>query len=263
MDDNDPAQFQDDSYGHARPYNLVLMSTGMLWFTYLLFYATIIVSSIWVSGSLFFLQFRYALYPCGIDPFSVMLDEQAAAGHAYQDDTLSIKNPSFIPLTNNATLRRYGYYPEDKIFHGRGGSINHSVAGLFFHNASFYPYQEYIHLNARLSLRSDLNLSDPNIKDFLTGVTPFNYSVLANVTNNGNELGYESKTLRNVNFFDKKPCEIDEDSSTVKCPDFSIWSPYGTIHCDSTVMLSLSLSHSHSFCMVLVVLMLSFSLNRR
>ena len=75
-------------------------------------------------------------------------------------------------------------------------------------------------------MRSDLNLSDPKVVEFLTGVTLYNYSVLANVTNNGKELGFEWKSQRG-NFFAKKPCVIEEDSSSAECPVFSVWSPYG------------------------------------
>eukprot|EP01083_Nonionella_stella_P169486 574809_1 len=185
----------DDTYGHARPYNLVLMSTRSLWIIYILFYAVIICSTVF--------SFKQAMFT---------------------SDVKIIETPSFIFLSDNASLIAHGYDPSDSVFtdpsNKRDTIINKSIANLYVHNDSFYPYQEYIYLYGHFTLNRDINTSDPFISQLLNGAYLFNYSVLLNITNNNHELGYETKYMQNTNFFNHNPCSINSECV------FSIWSPY-------------------------------------
>eukprot|EP01084_Bolivina_argentea_P289228 496606_1 len=119
----------DDTYRHARPYNLVLMSTKTLWIVYLLFYGVLIASTIWSFAQTYF-----------------------------TNDTLHIPQANILLLNNNKSLKDAGYDPLNDVFNNKpynDGIINKSIANLYFDNSLFYPYEIYIYLYGNFQLNTN------------------------------------------------------------------------------------------------------------
>ena len=182
----------DDTYRHARPYQLSMMSTRALWIVYLLFYGVLIASTIW-----------------------------SLTENSFSNDSKYINDPHAIFLNDTASLISHEYDPNNNGVFG-----NHNQTIMYFDTSSFYPYQLSVFLYSQFITHSDINLSDPFLISLLNGDYLFNLTVLLNITNNDNVLGFESKYVLNQNIECKSYTSSTSLSPQISCSPFSIWSPY-------------------------------------